>query len=129
MQRVFIVLGATFGFLGVLIGAFGAHWLKSRASLDELAAFETGARYHLIHALALLALAANATRLRPRFVAVAGGAFVLGIVLFSGSLYAIGITGTKSFGIVTPFGGVAFLDGWAAIFLGAWRVGRESSRE
>ncbi len=120
MERVFIRLGAGFGFLAVLLGAFGAHALKSRATPDELAAFETGARYQMFHALALFACAFSATRLQPRLVAVAGSAFVVGILLFCSSLYAIGVTGTKGFGAVTPFGGVAFLVGWAALALAAF---------
>jgi uncharacterized membrane protein YgdD (TMEM256/DUF423 family) len=119
MDRKLIFVGAVFGFLGVALGAFGAHILKARLSPDMLAVFETGVRYHLIHAVAIVASAAVADRVSDRLLAAAGWLFALGIVLFSGSLYALALTGTTTFGAVTPMGGVAFLAGWMCLTISA----------
>ena len=119
MDRTFIFIGALLGFVGVALGAFGAHFLKARLSTDMLAVFETGVRYHLIHAVALLATAALADRVGERLLAAAGWLFTSGIVLFSGSLYVLALTGITTFGAVTPLGGVAFLAGWACLLIAA----------
>ena len=127
MDRLFIRLGAVAGFVGVALGAFGAHALRARLSADHLAAFETGVRYHLLHALALVVVgvlinlrspARGAARRPARLTTAAGWCFTLGIVLFSGSLYVLSITGTTAVGIVTPLGGLCFLAGWACLALG-----------
>ena len=110
-------LGAVMAFLGVAAGAFGAHGLRSRVDAALLVVFETGVRYHLVHALALLVLAA--LPLTPRSMRVATWAFLTGIVLFSGSLYVLALTNEKSLGAITPFGGTAFLIGWIAVAVGA----------
>lgn len=115
------VAGGIFGALGVLLGAFGAHGLEERlAEAELLDHWKTAASYQLIHALALLGVAAH-----PRSPRVAGVAFTVGIVLFSGSLYVLSLTGIKALGMVTPLGGVAFLVGWTALALssGATREG------
>jgi len=120
MSKTFLLIGALAGAVGVALGAFGAHALRSRVSPEMLAVFETGVRYQMYHALALVALAALEPRLGGgHSVAAAGWAFTTGIVLFSGSLYALALTGTTTFGIVTPFGGLAFLVGWAALAVAA----------
>ena len=111
----FGVLGAVFGFLGVAAGAFGAHALRGRLSPEFLQVFETGARYQLIHALALVLVALVAERRPGRLAAAAGWLFTAGIVLFSGSLYALALTGTRAWGAVTPLGGLCFLAGWALL--------------
>jgi uncharacterized membrane protein YgdD (TMEM256/DUF423 family) len=107
------------GFLGVALGAFGAHALKARLSADMLAVWHTGVLYHLIHALALLALAlyarAAAPAAAPASITVPAAAFVIGIALFSGSLYALALTGIRPLGAITPFGGLAFLFAWGWI--------------
>jgi uncharacterized membrane protein YgdD (TMEM256/DUF423 family) len=121
MDRAFFFIGAVFGALGVAAGAFGAHGLKARLGPEMLAVFETGVRYHLIHALALLAVAWAATRWESRAVRAAGWLFVVGIVLFSGSLYALSLTGARGLGAITPFGGAAFILGWILLAWGAWR--------
>jgi uncharacterized membrane protein YgdD (TMEM256/DUF423 family) len=121
MDRWFAVLGAVSGFVGVAAGAFGAHALKARLGPDLLAAFETGVRYQLLHALALLALAWAASRWPGRAVAFSGACFVAGTLLFSGSLYLLALTGIRGFGAVTPFGGVLFLAGWLLLAVAAWR--------
>ena len=124
LDRLFVVLGALSAFVGVAAGAFGAHALKARLAPDLLAVFDTGARYQLIHAVGLLAVAWACTRWPQSPVRWAGWSFVLGTVLFSGSLYALALTGVRALGAVTPFGGVAFLAGWALLAWSAWRAGR-----
>ena len=117
MSRIYLCLGAVFGFLGVAFGAFGAHALEGRvADPDLLDTWATGARYHLVHALALCAVAAH-----PSKPALAGWLFAAGIVLFSGSLYLLAITGVGTLGAVTPFGGMALIAGWVLLALAAVR--------
>ncbi|WP_409280793.1 DUF423 domain-containing protein [Pseudomonas defluvii] len=122
MLRSFLLLAAFFGFTGVALGAFAAHGLKARLSSEYLAIFQTGVTYQLIHALALLAVALLATQLPGRLVGWAGSLFSLGIVLFSGSLYLLTLTGVGKLGIITPLGGTAFLAGWLCLGLTAWRL-------
>ncbi len=110
MERTFVALGALSAFVSVAAGAFGAHALRTRLAPDLLAVFETGARYQMFHALALLAVAWAVGRWPG--AAAAGWLFLAGTVLFSGSLYALALTGARGLGAVTPFGGVAFLAGW-----------------
>ena len=123
MVRTFLMLAAFFGFTGVALGAFAAHGLKSRMSAEYLAIFHTGVLYQLIHALAILGVAVLAAQLPGRLMTWAGYSFAVGIVLFSGSLYVLTLTGISKLGIVTPFGGLAFLVGWALLGLTAWRLG------
>ena len=108
-------------FLAVALGAFGAHGLRQRLSPEMLAIFETGVRYHVHHALALLAVAWVADKNPESFANAAGWAFTLGIVVFSGSLYILSISGIRWLGAVTPLGGVALLVGWVLLFLAAAR--------
>lgn len=121
MERTFVLAGAIFGFVGVALGAFGAHALQARLSPRDLATFEIGVRYQMYHALALLLVGWAATRWPGGGTTVAGWAFLIGVVVFSGSLYVLVLTGNRWLGAITPFGGVAFLVGWAAL---AWRVVR-----
>ena len=122
MDRTFLFIGAVFGFLGVAFGAFGAHALKSRLSADMLAVFETGVRYQMYHALAVLIVAAAIGRVGPaRLLAIAGWSFTAGVVLFSGSLYALTLSGVGILGAVTPFGGLLLLLGWACLIAFAIR--------
>jgi uncharacterized membrane protein YgdD (TMEM256/DUF423 family) len=120
MDRTFMFVGALMGFVGVGLGAFGAHALKGRLSPDMLAVFETGVRYQMYHALALLATAALMSRSEGRAVVVAGWSFTAGILIFSGSLYALALTGVTMLGAVTPLGGLAFLIGWVALTIAAY---------
>lgn len=113
--------GAVLCGVGVLVGAFGAHGLRDRVAADMLAVFETGVRYHLIHALGVLAVSWAASRWPSAWVSAAGWLFIAGILLFSGSLYLLAITGTRWLGAITPVGGVCFLIGWAALATGALR--------
>jgi len=123
VERRFFALGAMLAMIGVAAGAFGAHALKSRLTPDMLAVFEVGVRYQLVHALALLAVAWAITRWPGRAALYAGALFIAGIVLFSGSLYLLALTGERSLSAITPFGGVAFLAGWACL---AWAASRSS---
>ncbi len=113
---------AASGFVAVAAGAFGAHGLEGRVGAAELAAFEAGARYQMYHALALLAVAWLADRgIAPRAVSVSGWAFVVGTVLFSGSLYVLGLTGSRALVWLTPLGGLGFLAAWGGLFVAALR--------
>jgi uncharacterized membrane protein YgdD (TMEM256/DUF423 family) len=124
MSATLFAIGSVLGALGVALGAFGAHGLKARVGPDLLAVFETGARYHLIHALAILA-AAWAVDRWPGFWSVAAGwLFVAGIAVFSGSLYALVLTGQRWLGAITPIGGVCLIAGWVALAVAALRGGR-----
>jgi uncharacterized membrane protein YgdD (TMEM256/DUF423 family) len=117
----YALLGAISGFLAVVAGAFGAHALRDRLAPDLLQVFETGARYQMYHALAMLAAAFMAGVGRPALAAWAARLFLLGTVLFSGSLYAMALTGAPRLGMITPFGGVAFLAGWLCLAASARR--------
>ena len=121
MDRVFFALGAVLAALGVAAGAFGAHALRGRLAPDLLAVFETGVRYHLIHALALLSVAWATTRWPGRATNIAGWLFLAGTVLFSGSLYALSVSGIRALGAITPLGGVAFIAGWLTLAWAVWR--------
>jgi uncharacterized membrane protein YgdD (TMEM256/DUF423 family) len=120
MDRTFLFIAAVLGGLGVGLGAFGAHGLRGRLSPDMLAVFETGVRYHLYHTFALLAVAVLMTRIEGRSLAAAGWLFTGGIVVFSGSLYLLALTGVTTLGAITPIGGLAFLAGWVALAAAAW---------
>ena len=122
MDRLFFALGALAAFAAVALGAFAAHGLKARLDATMLATFETGVRYHLYHALGLLAVAWAATRWPGVAVNASGWLFVAGIVLFSGSLYALSLTGVRWLGAITPFGGIAFLGGWLCLAWAAWKA-------
>ncbi|MBK9117081.1 MAG: DUF423 domain-containing protein [Betaproteobacteria bacterium] len=120
--RLALLLGAVAMFVAVAAGAFGAHALKGRLAPDMAAVWQTAVQYQAWHALALVGV--GLLRLQwpgRRGVALAGGLFAAGIVLFSGSLYVLALTGVRGFGAITPFGGVAFLAGWAVL---AWSVVR-----
>jgi uncharacterized membrane protein YgdD (TMEM256/DUF423 family) len=122
MDRLFFGLGSVSGLVAVAAGAFGAHALRDRLSPEYLAVFETAARYQMYHALGLLAAAWAVTRWPGARVLWAGWLFVIGTVLFSGSLYALALTGTRWLGAITPLGGVALLAGWLCLALSA-RIG------
>jgi uncharacterized membrane protein YgdD (TMEM256/DUF423 family) len=119
VDRTFLLIGALSGAVGVALGAFGAHGLRGRLPPDMLGVFETGVRYHMYHTLALLLVAVMADRVGGRLLTAAGWSFTAGIVLFSGSLYALATTGVTAIGAVTPIGGLAFLLGWACLAVAA----------
>ena len=120
-DRLFFALGSASAFLAVALGAFAAHGLKSRLAPDLLAVFEVGVRYQMYHALALLAVAWACTRWPGTAATASGWLFVAGTVIFSGSLYALSLTGVRWLGAITPVGGLAFLAGWACLAWAALR--------
>lgn len=124
MDRLFCGLGALCGFLAVALGAFGAHGLRERLSPDMLAVFEVGVRYQMYHALALLAVSFALARWPSAALTAAGWSFVAGILVFSGSLYVLSLSGVRWLGAITPFGGVAFLVGWGCLAWAALGAGR-----
>lgn len=124
MDRQFLIIGALSAFVGVAAGAFGAHGLKGRLDAEALAIFETAARYEMYHAFALLAVAWAQTRWPGAAASASGWLFVVGTILFSGSLYLLSLTGTRWLGAITPFGGVAFLAGWLCLAWAAFRGAR-----
>ena len=133
MERLALLGAGILGFLAVALGAFGAHGLKARLGplpdgALRLEWWSTAAHYHLVHALALAAVAFLATRSSSVAVVVAAVGFVLGTVLFSGSLYVMTLTGVRALGAVTPFGGLAFLVGWASVAVAAWGLTTPASR-
>jgi uncharacterized membrane protein YgdD (TMEM256/DUF423 family) len=128
VERLFLALAGLNGFLGVMLGAFGAHGLRnSLASAPDgvrrLEVWETGAHYQLVHAVALGVIAALASRFQSQALPIAGYLFQVGIVLFSGSLYVITLTGIRGFGAITPIGGLCFLAGWLSAIIAAFKQG------
>ena len=117
---LFLRIAAALGLSGVALGAFGAHGLRSRLEADLLDIFEVGVRYQMYHALALLALSlAPAALWSSRWTAVAGWSWLVGVLIFSGSLYILAISGVRWLGAITPIGGVALIVGWAMLFVAA----------
>lgn len=125
MHRRFVVTGAVLGAIAVALGAFGAHGLKQIVSAETVQTFQTGVQYQMYHALALLLAGLLYEKCSQRFVRTAGTLFMIGIILFSGSLYIItagkaaGATAFDKAGIITPAGGVAFISGWIFLFISA----------
>lgn len=115
--------GAVVGGLGVVLGAFGAHGLRGRVEPELLAIFETGVRYHMYHALALLAVGLAAARTGGALSTAAGWCFLAGITIFSGSLYLMTLTGARWLGAITPVGGALLIVGWAVLAAGVLRAG------
>ena len=118
MDRLLYIGAAAAGFLGVAFGAFGGHALKGRITPELLAIFETGVRYQMYHAFATVAAAWAWARWPGRVFAASGILFLTGILLFSGSLYLLALTGVRSLGALTPIGGLAFLAGWLCLLVG-----------
>jgi uncharacterized membrane protein YgdD (TMEM256/DUF423 family) len=113
---MWVRVAAVLGFLAVALGAFGAHALRGKVSEAQLSVWQTGVLYHAIHAPVVLALGLYARASRAR-VALPAALFTLGVVLFSGSLYAMVLSGVRALGMVTPLGGLSFLAGWALVFV------------
>jgi uncharacterized membrane protein YgdD (TMEM256/DUF423 family) len=120
-MRLWLLLASVFGFVGVALGAFGAHGLRGRLEPRDLEIFETAVRYQLVHALALGLVAGLARTSSGPGLDAAGGAFTAGILVFSGSLYALVLTQTRWLGAITPLGGLALLAGWALLAVYALR--------
>ena len=123
LERTLWITGAAMAGLSVAIGAFGAHALRARLEPARLATFETAVQYHMLHAVALLAVAALMGRVQSQqLLLLSGGLFTAGIFLFSGSLYALAITGITWLGAITPLGGLAFIGGWLCMGIAAWKM-------
>lgn len=123
LERTLWIAGAAMAGLSVAIGAFGAHALRARLEPARLATFETAVQYHMLHAVALLAVAALMGRVQSQqLLLLSGGLFTAGIFLFSGSLYALAITGITWLGAITPLGGIAFIGGWLCMGIAAWKM-------
>lgn len=122
MMRIFLLFGAIFGGLSVAAGAFASHALKEKLTEKAIAIFEVGVRYQMYHALALLLVGLLLTRSEQPtlFLATSGWAFIAGVIIFSGSLYALSFTGIKWLGAITPLGGAAFVVGWSCLAIAAW---------
>jgi uncharacterized membrane protein YgdD (TMEM256/DUF423 family) len=129
--RNWLAIGALLGFLGVALGAFGAHGLEGQFKSWDLSAadqakrlqnWEVAVRYQMYHALALLVVGLVAARQPSRWLDVAGVLFGLGVLVFSGCLYAYALTGVRGLGLIVPLGGTAFLIGWLALAWGAWKT-------
>ncbi|MHA2248771.1 MAG: DUF423 domain-containing protein [Candidatus Kariarchaeaceae archaeon] len=114
-NNLWLLLGSIFSLLAVMLGAFGAHILEDRIDADDMKTFETAVRYHMYHGLALILVAILSIQTQAKQLNIAGWAFTVGILLFSGSLYILAITGIKWLGAITPLGGVAFITGWSSL--------------
>ncbi|WP_414579363.1 DUF423 domain-containing protein [Anabaena sp. CCY 9402-a] len=124
MMQIFLSIAAILGGLSVVAGAFASHALRERISERSLEIFDVGARYQMYHALALLLVAVLISRTPspPTTLIASGWLFIVGIAIFSGSLYALSLTGIKILGAITPLGGVAFILGWGALAIAAWNL-------
>lgn len=122
MMKLFLIFGSLNAFLSVALGAFGAHILKAKIP-DKIDVFQTGVHYHMIHAIALLVIALLSDKLgNTSLVNASGWAIFIGIILFSGSLYGLSLTGIKAFGPITPLGGISFLVGWTLLAIAAFKL-------
>lgn len=122
MHQMFSLAGAVLAFLAIGLGAFGAHSLSGRLSPQDLSVFETGVRYHMYHALGLFAVAWASTRWPGSLIETSGWLMIGGTLLFSGSLYALVLTGHRWLGAVTPIGGVALMIAWALLAVRVYRA-------
>jgi uncharacterized membrane protein YgdD (TMEM256/DUF423 family) len=121
MAKIYLLIAAINGFLAVMLGAFGAHGLKQKLSADMLAVYQTGVQYHFYHTLALFGVALLMMQL-PQSLTLRWSAllFSIGIIIFSGSLYVLAISGIRWLGAITPIGGVVFLAGWVLLAIAMW---------
>ncbi|MDP6152605.1 MAG: DUF423 domain-containing protein [Phycisphaeraceae bacterium] len=117
MTRTFFILGSVFGMTAILAGTFGAHGLEQTVTPALLETFDTGVRYHMYHALALIGVAWACEHFGGKLPVAAGWLFVIGIIVFAGSLYLLAITGARWLGMITPIGGVAFVVGWLLLIV------------
>ena len=119
MQKLFLIIGSILGALSVIIGAFGAHALKKLLeSTGRIEVFETAVKYQFYHALALMLLGILMFNIKHQFLNYAGYSFVIGVIIFSGSLYILCLTGITKFGIITPIGGLFMIAGWLFLLVG-----------
>jgi uncharacterized membrane protein YgdD (TMEM256/DUF423 family) len=122
MRNCWVAVGAVSALISVAAGAFGAHALRERLSLEEKVIFEIGARYQMYHALAMVAVGILSELRSSRRLAWAGVFFLIGTVVFSGSLYALSLSGLRGFGAITPLGGASLLAGWGMLAAARWRA-------
>lgn len=115
IARIFLSIGSISGVLAVMLGAFGAHGLKEKLSAEMMSIFKTGVEYHFYHTLVLLAVGIIAMHVPARSLAASGWAFTAGILIFSGSLYVLSMSGIKWLGAITPIGGLCFIAGWVLL--------------
>jgi uncharacterized membrane protein YgdD (TMEM256/DUF423 family) len=120
VDRLFFAAGCVSAFVAVTLGAFGAHGLRGRLVPDMLTTFEIGVRYQMYHALGMLAVGLALARWPSSATALAGWLFIAGTIVFSGSLYALALTGQRWLGAVTPVGGAAFIAGWIVLAWAVW---------
>ncbi|MCK5277540.1 MAG: DUF423 domain-containing protein [Cyclobacteriaceae bacterium] len=119
MQKLFLIIGSILGALSVIIGAFGAHALKKLLeSTGRIEVFETAVKYQFYHALALMLLGILMFNIKHQFLNYAGYSFVIGVIIFSGSLYILCLTGITKFGMITPIGGLFMIAGWLFLLVG-----------
>ena len=121
MQRSFFILGSGFAVIGIIAGAFGAHGLKGKISGEMLETLEVAVRYQMYHALGLLAVAWAISQWNSQLIHIAGWSFVIGILIFSGSLYILSLTEIRWFGAITPIGGLVLIIGWVCLIWGTMR--------
>jgi uncharacterized membrane protein YgdD (TMEM256/DUF423 family) len=122
MPKLMLILGSLSAFLAVALGAFGAHGLRGRLTPDLMAIYETAVQYHMIHSLGLILVGLLMRSLaQSTLLAWSGFLILAGIVVFSGSLYLLSITGVRSLGAITPIGGLAFLAGWITLAITVWK--------
>ena len=121
MNRTFVAMGSGLAFFAVALGAFGTHSLRDRLSPASLQIWQTGVQYHLIHAVALVLIGLIAAHSPSKGVKTAGWLIYYGVLIVSGSLYALSLTGIKVLGAITPLGGLCFLAGWATLAYSAWK--------
>jgi uncharacterized membrane protein YgdD (TMEM256/DUF423 family) len=125
MDKIFFIIGSILAGIAVATGAFGAHGLKNIVSAEMLDTWDTAVRYQMFHALGFLALAWTVSHwpAQTNLISLGGWLFLAGVLLFSGSLYILVLSGARWLGAITPFGGVAFVAGWVCLALAAWRSG------
>ncbi|MDO8333447.1 MAG: DUF423 domain-containing protein [Nitrosomonas sp.] len=122
MPKTFLILGAMNAFLCIALGAFGAHGLKKTLSTDMLAVYQTGIQYHFYHAFGLLIIGVLFLHFpKSRLIPISGWLMMVGIILFSLSLYVLSLTGLRGLGMITPFGGVSFLSAWILLAIAIWK--------
>ena len=122
MAKTFLILGAFNTFLCIALGAFGAHGLKRLLSADMIAVYHTGVQYHFYHAFGIIVIGFLLLRFpKSRLLPFSGWLMMIGIILFSFSLYALSLTGTRGLGMITPFGGVSFLSAWGLFIYAIWK--------
>lgn len=123
MAKIFITLASLSGMLAVVMGAFGAHALKNRLDDYALGIFETAVQYHFYHSFALLAVGVIAlSQPQTTLLKTSGWLFIVGMLVFSGSLYLLSLTGVRWLGAITPLGGLAFIGGWACLAAVGWKL-------